>query len=675
MKLIFRIFLGSFLALFLALNIGITPAFADFGDFGPPPPESISYLIRNGSASISGTQNLQASGTSIDITPDSGTTSPITVDARSVISVLRDIAASNPALFSISHTGFFDFGTPYAGGLYVKCATLSGAAVNPSCDDWQYTVNGSSPAVGVGLTTVVNTNSIQLYFGPSRRITPSSSSVTLGVSFTVLAESYIASSDSWTPAVGLTMRILQGDPFGSPTIISSGTTGADGRATFTINTAGSYTAGLAEDFYFPNSAITASATPSLSSPSVGSGGVAVRPVFDIPLALAYVTSKQSADGSFDSVLLSDWAAIAFAGGGAGDAREKLRHLFSSTAPVLSSVTDYERHAMALEALGINPYSAGGTDYIAHIIGAFDQTQIGDPAQINDDVFALIPLTHAGYGASDEIIQKVAKFILSKQSSNGSWEGSVDMTAAAIQALAPLHFLPNVSTALASAGSYLHGQQQNDGGFGASGKSNNSSTSWMLQAIYALGETPANWVKNNYFPQDYIATLQDRDGGLLASESSVSTRIWETVYAIPAIERKTWDSLLSSFSKPEIIPAVAPIPAPIETATATTTQTASSNAVLALLDVVVKNQKEAEVEKKAEPRPVVATSTEATSTPPRVSPQFVQTSAVATVDYGIPFQWWKWILLLLLGMVLAFGIAPQLLKMYHSRKPRRLFKKK
>ncbi|MCR4281211.1 MAG: hypothetical protein NUV88_02685, partial [Candidatus Kaiserbacteria bacterium] len=443
-----------------------------------------------------------------------------------------------------------------------------------------------------------------------------------------------------------------------------------------INTAGSYTAGLAEDFYFPNAGITASATPQPASTPAG-GGVLARPEFDIPLAIAYVVGEQHADGSFESTLLSDWAAIAFAGGGAGDAREKLRNFFSSTAPALSSVTDYERHAIGLEALGINPYSAGGTDYISHIIGAFDQVQIGDPAQVNDDVFALIPLMHAGYGASDEIIQKVANFILSKQSTNGSWEGSVDMTAAGIQALAPLNSLPNVADALVSAKNYLHTMQQADGGFG-SGKSNVSSTSWAIQAIYALGDGISNWTKNTLSPIDYLASMQDRDGSVPKNDASANNRAWATAYAIPAVERKTWDVLLTSFSRPE--PEIVQVKAEPAEATnaviAATTQTAPSNAVMSLLEEIAEDQKEAVVQEKQEvSEPDTATSTEATSTQPHVSPQFVQTSAVATVDYGIPFQWWKWILALLLAIALIFGIAPQLLKIYHSRRPKRLFKEK
>ena len=160
----------------------------------------------------------------------------------------------------------------------------------------------------------------------------------------------------------------------------------------------------------------------------GSGGNS-DDTFDVQDALSYLASKQSDDGSFDSPMLTDWAAIAFASTGSSDAKTKLKAYLKTAAPKLSSITDYERHAMALQALGINPYSGSTQDYIAPITGAFDGTQIGDASLTNDDIFAIFPLMNAGYSTSDEIIKKAVSFIVSKQKTDGSWESSVDLTAA------------------------------------------------------------------------------------------------------------------------------------------------------------------------------------------------------------------------------------------------------
>ncbi|MDP3965244.1 MAG: prenyltransferase/squalene oxidase repeat-containing protein [bacterium] len=547
MRFPLRIFLGIFAGLFLASAIGMSLVLADEIELLCPPvcpPDQVTFTIRDGGTIISsGSANLPAAGSpDVSITPTTGGAHD--APARSVLAILKNIESATTT-FSVSDLQYSDAFSSF----YLNCIAAPADPASPLCGNWQYVVNGTSPGVGMDAQTLSNDDVVYLYFGPSRQITPSTANVTIGVSFTVLAESYVASSDSWTPAVGLTMRILQGDPFGSPTTISSAATGADGRATFTINAAGSYTAGLAEDFYFPNSAITASDTP--QPPVSAAGSTLARPEFDIPLAISYLAGHQRADGSFESTLLSDWAAIAFGGGGAGDAREKLRNVFISKPPVLESVTDYERHAMALESLGINPYSAGGVDYISHIVSAFDETQVGDPALVNDDIFALFPLMHAGYGADDEIIRKITSFIISKQSPDGSWSGSVDMTAAAIQALAPLKSLPDVGTALASATAYLHAEQRSKGGFGPAGKEDSFSTSWAVQAIYALDNGISNWTQNTFSPVDYLSSVQDRDGSVPKNESSVSTRLWATAYAIPAAERKTWHSLLSSFSRPVV----------------------------------------------------------------------------------------------------------------------------
>ena len=63
-----------------------------------------------------------------------------------------------------------------------------------------------------------------------------------------------------------------------------------------------------------------------------------------------------------------------------------------------SVTDYERHAMALMTLGINPYNGTSVNYIQKIVDSFDGNQIGDPSLINDDVFAIFPLVKSGYSS-------------------------------------------------------------------------------------------------------------------------------------------------------------------------------------------------------------------------------------------------------------------------------------
>ncbi|MFA7302305.1 MAG: prenyltransferase/squalene oxidase repeat-containing protein [Candidatus Paceibacterota bacterium] len=296
---------------------------------------------------------------------------------------------------------------------------------------------------------------------------------------------------------------------------------------------------------------TATTTPAVDTGSVagggggggGSGGASatVQATFSVPRALSYLLSKQRSDGSYGSLFLSDWAAIALAAGEMGNAalRDYLR-----AAPALASVTDYERHAMALMASGINPYTGTAIDYISPIVAKFDGTQIGDANLDNDDIFALIPLLHAGYSDRDAIIKKTVAFILSEQGADGSWDASVDMTAAAVQALAEVDSLPGVSDALSQAKSYLRAHQQPDGGF-----SNSFSTSWALQAAAALGEQTSAWALGGRTGVDYLASLQQDDGGIEPVSASEQNRVWATTYAVPGALGKTWSEILHSFDKP------------------------------------------------------------------------------------------------------------------------------
>lgn len=305
----------------------------------------------------------------------------------------------------------------------------------------------------------------------------------------------------------------------------------------------------------------------------GGGGVGSTPsaAFSVPQALAFLSLKQNANGSYGTASITDWVAIAFAAQDPGSAKMKLRNYLLTANPGASSVTDYERHAMALMALNINPFNGTSIDYIAPIVSAFDGTQIGNASLVNDDVFALFPLLKAGYGTSDVLIQKSVAFIVSKQLPNGSWENSVDVTAASVQALADAQSLPGVTDALTKAEAYLRAQQQSNGSLG-----NSFSTSWSLQAIAALGDSASGWMLSGKTPLDYLASIQVGDGGVDAS-ASVDDRAWATAYAVPGALGKTWNSLLSSFSKPsgQTTEQQAATTQQSATTTATTTPAATS----------------------------------------------------------------------------------------------------
>lgn len=277
---------------------------------------------------------------------------------------------------------------------------------------------------------------------------------------------------------------------------------------------------------------------------------------DIPLAFSFLSSLQNGDGSWNE-LVSDWAAFAYAVPGAPSAaKSRLTSYLKGADTRTSNVTDVERHALALMALGINPYTGASQDYIAPIVSAYDGTQIGDPSNPRDDIFGILALSHAGYSSKDPMLQSMASTIASQQQPNGSWQ-DVDTTAAAIQALTGIGA---EGGAVARGEAYLRSMQQPDGGF-----YNISSTAWAIQGIIALGEDPSSWSKGGNTPLTNLGALQRPDGSLSTNGNEMN-RAWEVAYAIPAAKELSWDDILHSYSK-VAVPAKT---SDIATSTATTT---------------------------------------------------------------------------------------------------------
>lgn len=320
------------------------------------------------------------------------------------------------------------------------------------------------------------------------------------------------------------------------------------------------------------------ATSSLPAPSTsgggGGGGDTVHFNLNIPLALSYLISKQNSDGSFNSSMLSDWAALAFAASNPSTEKTNLRNYLLSASPALSSVTDYERHAMALMSLGIDPYTGTSRDYITPIVNAFDGTQLGDANLDNDDIFAIFPLMSAGYSPNDPMMKSIVAYILTAQRHDGSWDGSPDMTAAAAQAIGPFFSVPGYGAAMGRAMGYLASTQQASGGWNSI-----DSTSWVQTMVNAAKEldpahAPSFTSSGGRFPTDEIANAQQADGAVRPSSDTTDNRVWSTSYAIVAASGKSWLTLLQPFSKPSA-PGVAGSGGGILETTATSTVSTSS----------------------------------------------------------------------------------------------------
>lgn len=302
-------------------------------------------------------------------------------------------------------------------------------------------------------------------------------------------------------------------------------------------------------------------------------GTETKASFDLEKALNFVVSQQKEDSSFGEDIYTDWATIALVSGNKLEPVIKLIKYFGENNIKNMSLTDYERHAMALMSLGLNPYNTNKENYIEKITTNFDGKQFGDLHEDNDDIFALIVLLNAGYTQDDKIINDDVSFVVGAQRENGSWDGSVDMTGAAIEALSTFNSneqtRPNparqshsggdlqvgqVKNALLKAKNFLKQNQKDTGGW-----DNASSTAWAMEGILALNEKVEDWKKGENTPLDYLATIQDIDGGIKdltrETDQNIQNKIWETAYVISALSGKTWNQLMQKFEKPKDIGSI------------------------------------------------------------------------------------------------------------------------
>lgn len=524
----------------------------------------INLTIRDGDNKIfEGTVTLRESG-KIEV-PDN-TNSMREIDSQSALGVVydADILSEN---FSISNLEYFSS----FGSLYLKC--IESAIAGEKCDNWQYAVNGSYPGIGIDQKIVSDGDSIYVFFGPQYKTRFTPDEISDQDTFTVFAEKYDYENNIWIPRTDVTIGITKDDPANPWTPIEIETKEADenGQALFGPIESGEYKTGIKEDYYFPTeilnittstgggssssskeeTAVSSQNTESKTSSS-GSEKKSDKKVFDIEKAVKFLISNQEKDGSFGAEIYTDWATLALA-----SIKEKV-----SLSPILKlmkalntsdgeekMLTALQRKSMVLMSLGINPQNWNGKNYIKKIIQSFDGEQFGEKEQINDDIFALLVLKNAGWSHEDAMIRETIKYILRKQSTDGSFENNPDMTGAGMQALSSLNSekREEINEALRKAEEYLFKKQNKDGGIG-----NPSSTAWALGGILATQKTiTQNFEKSDKKIEDakaYLAKKQKEDGGI--EGESKEDRVWQTAYAVLALSEKSWDEVMQDFEKIE-----------------------------------------------------------------------------------------------------------------------------
>lgn len=157
------------------------------------------------------------------------------------------------------------------------------------------------------------------------------------------------------------------------------------------------------------------------------------------------------------------------------------------------VTDYERTVMAVAAIGKDPSSIAGYDFLEKIYNNERMTAQGS----NGVIYALIALDASGVIIPSNAKwdrERLVDWLLTQQNEDGGFplskeqdgDSDVDVTAMALQALAGYQQQDKVKQATDKALEWLSKQQLQNGGMNAWGKENSESVSQVIIALSALG---------------------------------------------------------------------------------------------------------------------------------------------------------------------------------------------
>ncbi|MBP0989579.1 MAG: DUF4430 domain-containing protein [Oscillospiraceae bacterium] len=226
------------------------------------------------------------------------------------------------------------------------------------------------------------------------------------------------------------------------------------------------------------------------------------------------TGSDSVQQYIDNVLAKtpgsdEWYALAFCQYGNYDFsgyRNALERYLAETE--ISSASSREKYAIVLIGVGSDSSYIGNT--VADAVG----TQ-----GITSWIFGL-HLLNNGYESAEYSASEVKETILSLQHPDGGWSimgsyGDVDITAMAIQCLAPFYGAdPKTRSAVDTALDFLSAKQNQDGDFASYGVENAESAAQVLVALSSLGidcKTDERFIKNGKNLIDVLENYRLDDG--------------------------------------------------------------------------------------------------------------------------------------------------------------------
>lgn len=207
-------------------------------------------------------------------------------------------------------------------------------------------------------------------------------------------------------------------------------------------------------------------------------------------------------------------------------------------------TEYSRLILAVSAIGKDARSVAGYDLTAPL-GDFEKTVWQG---VNGPIWALIALDCRNYPVPQNPQAKTLATrqgyvdeILSRQLDNGGWSlsGSTadpDLTAMALQALAPYRTQTAVAQSVDRGLTCLSALQNRDGTFSAQGEANAESTAQVIAALCALDLSPEDprFVKDGHSSLDGLLTFYCSGEGFLHTSGGGGSSQMATEQALLAL---------------------------------------------------------------------------------------------------------------------------------------------
>ncbi|RAV23452.1 DUF4430 domain-containing protein [Paenibacillus contaminans] len=237
---------------------------------------------------------------------------------------------------------------------------------------------------------------------------------------------------------------------------------------------------------------------------------------------------------------------------------KVKELMAKNNGVLDKnrSTEHSRLILGLASFGLDPRDIAGYD-ITKALSDYDYIL---KQGINGPIFALIAMNTVNYefpavddGKTQTTRDKLIDYILSKEVNQGAanvggWalggtKADVDMTAMALQALAP-YYLKNdkVTSATDRALNWLSSVQNATGGFTSYGTVNSESIAQVITALSEIGFDPSSdqrFVKNGYSAVDALLAFAAPEGGfkhILSEKKANGMATDQGTYALVSFNR-------------------------------------------------------------------------------------------------------------------------------------------